>query len=94
MTTTIRLQIRATPRTRLSELKRKPDGTILARVPEATSENLANRMLIRLLARTLGLRQSELVIERGTRSRNKQIAIEAADPSAVYAAITELEFAS
>jgi uncharacterized protein YggU (UPF0235/DUF167 family) len=63
-------------------------------LPEPASEGLANRALIRLLARTLGLRQSELIIERGTRSRNKQIAIEAAYPSGVYAAIAELEFAS
>lgn len=94
MTTTIHLQIRATPKARPAELKRKPDGTLLARVPAPASDGLANKSLIRLLARTLGLRQSELVIQRGTRSRNKQIAVEAPDPSSVYAAIAELELES
>ena len=74
MTTTIRLQIRNTPKTRQAELQRKSDGTPLARA--------------------MGLPQTELLIDRATQNRNKHIAVEAADPLKVHAAIEALEVAS
>ena len=74
MTTTIRLQIRNTPKTRQAELRRKSDST--------------------LLARAMGLPQTELLIDRATRNRNKHIAVEVAGPLKVHAAIEALEVAS
>ena len=74
MTTTIRSQIRSTPKTRQAELRRKSDST--------------------LLARAMGRPQTELLIDRATRNRNKHIAVEAAGPLKIHAAIEALEVAS
>lgn len=93
MPTTIRLRVRATPRARSAALQRRADGSLAARITAPPTDGRANRALIDLLAETLDLPRRDISIERGTRARDKRIAVMTDDPSAVQAAVNRLEAA-
>ena len=91
MPTTIRILVRATPRARSTVLRRRADGSLAARIIAPASDGRANRALIDLLAETLDLPRRYISLERGTRARDKRIAVRTDDPSAVQAAVNRLE---
>lgn len=91
MPTTIQLRVRATPRARSATLRRRPDGSLNARVTQPPTENRANRALIELLAESLDLRRDDISIERGNRGRDKTIAVRTCSPAGVLAALERLE---
>ena len=91
MPTTIYLRVRATPRARFAALRRRPDGSLTARITAPPTDGRANRALIELLAEGLDVRRRDVSIERGERAREKRIAVTTDDPSAVMAAVNRLE---
>lgn len=91
MPTTIHLRVRATPRARSATLRRRPDGSLNARVTQPPTENRANRALIELLAESLDLRPGDISIERGNRGRDKTIAVRTCNPAEVLAALDRLK---
>lgn len=93
MPTTIRLRVRATPRARSTVVKRRADGSLAARIAAPPSDGRANRALIDLLAKTLDLPRCAISIERGTRARDKRIAVTTDNPNAVHAAVNRLQAA-
>ncbi|MYD92302.1 MAG: DUF167 domain-containing protein [Chloroflexi bacterium] len=91
MPTTIRLRVRATPRARSTDLRRRADGSLAARVTAPPTDGRANRALIRLLAEILDVPRRDIRIERGKTVRDKRIAVATDDPSALRAAVNCLE---
>lgn len=91
MPTTIRLRVRATPRARSTDLRRRADGSLAARITAPPSDGRANRALIYLLAESLNLPRRDISIERGKRARDKRIAVTTDDPTALQAAVNRLE---
>ncbi len=69
---------------RLVSVETAADGTcrLRARVTAAPSEGEANRALVKLIAKTLGVGASRVTIERGQTDRRKLVAIEG-DPDAL-----------
>ena len=85
------VRVRVLPRARANMLTREPDGTLRARLTAAPVEGAANRGLIELLARKLGLKRGALVIVQGAHHREKVVAVEglsAADLALRIAALT------
>jgi uncharacterized protein (TIGR00251 family) len=74
------LPVRVTPRSAKPGIcgwRRGADGReeLEVRVAEAPAEGAANKAVVKLLARALGISRSELSIISGAASRNKRIAI-------------------
>jgi len=69
---------------RLVGVEAAADGArrLKARVTAPPSEGEANRALIRLIAKTLGVAPSRVTIEQGTSGRRKRVAV-AGDPAAL-----------
>ena len=79
----IHLQPRASD-SRIVGVEASADGAwrLKARVTAAATEGEANRALIRLLAKTLGVAPSRVSIEQGAADRRKLVAVEG-DPDAL-----------
>ncbi len=69
------------------ELVEVRDGVLIARVSAPALEGRANRALIRLLARRLGVAPSRVVIVRGERSREKLVRVHGISQSTLDAAL-------
>ncbi len=91
MPTTIRRRVRATPPARSTDLRRRADGSLAARVTAPPTDGRANRALIGLLAETLGLSRRGISIEHSKRTRDKQIAVTTDDPAAMPTAVNRPE---
>lgn len=94
MPSTIYLRVRATPRARSTALRRRPDGSLAARVTAPPTDGRANQAMIELLANALNLRRRDIGIEQGARARDKRIAVTTDDPSVVLAAVQRLDAAT
>lgn len=70
-----KISLRVYPNAARSEVVGFTDGVWRVRVAAPPVEGKANKELIALLARKLGLSQGDLTITRGYTSRNKVIAI-------------------
>lgn len=81
------LPVRVQPRSRSNVLAALRDGVVIVRVTAPPLDGRANDAVCELLAAVLGVRRSSLTIVRGERARDKVIAIDGLDQSAVDAAI-------
>jgi uncharacterized protein (TIGR00251 family) len=72
---TVLLHVKVTPNAARSQLAGLADGVLHARVAAAPVEGRANRELIALLGRALGVSRSSLSIVKGHTSRNKTVSI-------------------
>jgi len=73
--TSIILRVRVIPRARSNALTCDAAGTLRARLTAPPVEGAANRALVELLARELGLKRGDLAVVRGERGRDKLIAV-------------------
>ena len=71
----VMLEIRVVPRARTNALLREANGTLRARLTAPPVEGAANRALIELLAKELGLKRGDLEVVHGTRGRDKRVAV-------------------
>jgi len=72
------LRVRVTPGAKKSALSVRADGLLQVRLPAPAVDGKANAALIRWLARDLlGLSRSAVRIQRGERSREKTLVIDA-----------------
>ena len=69
------LHVRVVPRARSNALSRDAAGYLRARLTAPPVEGAANRALIALLAQRLDVKRADLEIVRGTRGRDKHIAV-------------------
>jgi uncharacterized protein (TIGR00251 family) len=82
-TVTVRVQ----PRARSDELVGLREGVLIVRVMAPPLEGRANEAVCRLLAGVLGVRPSRVSILRGSRARDKVVAVEGLDQAAADAAV-------
>ena len=69
------LQVRVVPRARTNAVTRDAEGKVRARLTAPPVEGAANRALIDLLARHLGVRRADLEVVHGTRGRDKLVTV-------------------
>ncbi len=69
------LSIRAQPGGRKNELRPAVDGTLKVVVSQVAEKGKANRAILEFLAKTLGLRKSQLDLLRGDTAKTKVIRI-------------------
>jgi uncharacterized protein (TIGR00251 family) len=69
------IRVYVTPRARQSELAGEREGALWVRVAAAPVEGAANQALIELLARTLGVARSAVVLEAGAWGRQKRVRV-------------------
>jgi len=70
------IAVRAQPGARRDEIVGLRDGVLVARVSAPALEGRANQALCRLIARSLGIRRSQVSILRGERARDKLVRVE------------------
>lgn len=70
----MKINVRVKPNSKIEEVIPK-DGGFIVKVKEAPTEGKANRAVIRLLAKHLGIPEAQLRISRGLTSRTKVIQI-------------------
>ena len=73
------LQLRVTPRARRDALGAMEAGVLPVRLAAPPVEGAANKALILLLARALGVPRSAIEIESGARGRRKRVRISGLD---------------
>ncbi len=76
--TTVVLQIRVKPRSRVTSLEQAADGSWVARLRSPPVDGRANEELIALVAERFGCRKAAVSIKAGAAGRTKLVRIEAA----------------
>ena len=76
---TVRLSVRLTPRASREEIAGFEGETLRVRVTAPPVEGRANRALVRLLAKRLGLPRGAVRVVAGQTSRSKVVAIDGLD---------------
>ena len=76
---TVRLSVRLTPRASREEIAGFEGETLRVRVTAPPVEGRANRALVRLLAKRLGLPRGAVHVVAGQTSRSKVVAIDGLD---------------
>lgn len=89
--TPVVLRVRVMPRARANVLSSDGSGGLRARLTAPPVEGAANRALIDLVARTLGVKRGELEIVRGERGRDKLVAVHGRSEADVAARVRALD---
>lgn len=72
----MRIQVKVKPRSKTEDVTREIDGDVyVVRVKEPPVEGRANRAVLKLLAKHLGVPESRLSIVSGLTSKNKVIEV-------------------
>jgi uncharacterized protein (TIGR00251 family) len=72
----LKIQVKVKPRSKTEDVTKEMDGNVYAvRVKEPPVEGRANRAVLKLLAKYLGVPESRLRIVSGLTSRNKVIEV-------------------
>jgi uncharacterized protein (TIGR00251 family) len=72
----VRLDVRLQPRAGRDEIVGRRNGRLLVRVTAPPVDDRANRALVKLMAKELGVPRSAVRIASGARSRDKTLEIE------------------
>jgi uncharacterized protein (TIGR00251 family) len=81
--------VRITPRSSRSSLELGSNGVLHARVDAPPVDGAANKALLKLIARTLRIAPSRVVLTGGHQSRHKRIRIEGLDNESVRELLME-----
>jgi len=73
----VTLQVRVTPRSRVSELVQSADGTWVARLKAPPVDGKANEELVALIAKRFRCRKSAVTIKSGAAGRTKLVVVDA-----------------
>jgi uncharacterized protein len=84
------LRVRVVPRARANVLTVEPSGTLRARLTAPPIDGAANRALVELLARALGLRRADFELLHGERGREKLIAVHGCSAADIAARLARL----
>ncbi len=74
------VDVKVTPRASRDEILGMRDGVLAVRVTAPPVDDAANRAVVKLIAKRVGVARSRVRIARGARGRNKRIEIEDAGP--------------
>jgi len=83
------LPVRAQPGARRNELREPRDGALAACVTQAPEKGQANKALLALLAKALGLRRSQIELLSGQSARQKRFLIRDVAPDELRARIAK-----
>ena len=83
--TAIRLELRVVPNGSRSEVVGWHDGALKVKVQAPPEGGRANREVIALLSKELGLGKRDVTIEKGETARNKIVAVTGLSQEALYA---------
>lgn len=72
----VTIQVRVTPNAKKESFEKQPDGTYAARITAPPVDGKANKALIKLAAKSLGVRKSRVAIIKGEKSRDKVLVID------------------
>ncbi len=72
----VTITVRVTPNAKKESFERQPDGTYAARVTVPPVDGKANKALIKLAAKALGVKKSRITIVKGEKSRDKVLAVD------------------
>lgn len=82
----VRFVVRLTPRGGLDHIEGAgPSGELRARVAAPPVDGAANRALVRMLARELGVAESSIELESGESDRTKRVRVDGTEPESVAA---------
>ncbi len=84
------LQVRVVPRARANALTRDGAGALRARLTAPPVDGAANRALLELMARHLGVKRGDLEVVHGVRGRDKRIAVHGLSEAEVQARLDAL----
>ena len=76
----VELALRVTPRAEADRVGPFADGLLQVRVTRPPADGEANRAVLRLVARALGVPSSRVTLVAGARSRHKRCAIDGISP--------------
>ena len=79
----VKINLRVIPRAKRDAIEGFLDGVLRVRVTAAPQDGNANRAVVKLLAKQLGLPRSSVVLAKGARSRDKVIEITSLDLAAI-----------
>jgi len=74
----VRFAVRVVPRAGTNAVGGLRDGALVVRVSAPPAEGRANESVVRVLARAIGVAQSDVRIESGAASRTKTVSVPAA----------------
>lgn len=89
--TPVVLRVRVVPRARTNALASDGAGGLRARLTAPPVEGAANRALIALVARELGVKRGDLELVRGERGRDKLVAVHGLPEAEVSARVRALD---
>lgn len=79
----VKINLRVIPRAKRDAIEGFLDGVLRVRVTAAPQDGNANRAVVKLLAKQLGLPRSNVVLAKGARSRDKVIEVSGLDLKAI-----------
>jgi len=85
-----RLAVRVKPRSSVTDVVGFEDGVLVVRVNAPPIEGRANRAVVELVARLLGVGRSRVAIESGEKSRDKKLVVEGLSQSEVDSILEEV----
>lgn len=90
--TRIKIKVRVIPRAKINEISGlMEDGVLKVRLTAPPVDGKANKALIKLLAKALGVSASQISISSGEHSRNKSVFIDGLDLHEYQAIIDQLK---
>lgn len=81
---TVILRIQVVPGASRNEIVKVENETVMVRVTAPPVKGKANKAVVKLLARTLGLKKGQVEIVTGRTSRHKKVKVEGADEQAMF----------
>jgi uncharacterized protein len=85
------LPVRAQPGSRRNEIRGEQDGMLKVCVTQSPEKGKANKAVIELLSKTLGLRKSQIELIAGETSHTKRFLLREITPAELAARIERLE---
>ena len=76
----VSVEVKVTPRASRDEILGMRDGVLAVRVTAPPVDDAANRAVVKLIAKRVGVARSRVRITRGAHGRNKRIEIDDAGP--------------
>ena len=81
------LPVRAQPGARRNEIRGEQDGTLKVSVTQAPEKGRANKAIVALLSKSLGLRKSQIELIAGETARQKRFLVRDIEPDGLQTRI-------
>ena len=86
----IELRVKVIPRSSKSGILGKHDGRLKVRVNSPPVDGEANKELIKILSKSLGIAKSAIFLVAGESSRNKTLVVATDSPGEIFSRLSEI----